>query len=615
MAAAAAAVTIDEVVRDVFTEAASEEERGRLASVSLDTIPEDVDAFVDWITVVSILSRQTQTTGIIDLRLHCAGCSEDSDAPHSLACAQDGDGTHGHDTGDCPSWSYKINGDGRISELTIVGCGVFYLRNMTTTTSEVTTAAVTTDAENKERDNIIRDVLAETAEEDRGRLMSVCVGNCPTNVAFIDFVVVISILSRGGVINIERGANNNFNFGSNIGFGDGWLFLTNEDGRIRELNVGGYAEDEDGIHDIASYCLPAGVTRLQQLDSLEVIGNCRSLPIANLCSLPHLQELCLNRCSDLLEKFPIGMTLPRLKRLYLRGCRLKETASSQLFAWMASQLPVLERLAFHYIKEMEPECILDALRSLEFPFQNTLKRINFIGCPDLGDDHLALLFRVVTKFPNFYCLDLEGNNIRSVRPLVEKIKQSDNDGCGFVSKSICCMDLFCNPIMENVRKDPEEKKALLSFLRTFNTIYNLGVCSCNSDVEYALRMNQAGRRVVEVGDVGAGNRFLPLAGWPAVLERSYAKSGEIYHRRGQKNATGLYYLLREGPALIGRPALGSTVAMEFDCNFERGSDHEHEHDNYGNDNPSKRRRIEKPKAIGSSNGIRRLESKGVTSCY
>merc|ERR1712003_468581 len=117
-----------------------------------------------------------------------------------------------------------------------------YLRNITTT-PEVTTAAVTTDAHNKERDKIIRDVSAETAEGDRGRLMSVCISNCPTNVAFIDFVVLISSMSRGGIINIERGVSDNFDFGSDMGFGDGWLFLTDEDGRIRELNVGGDAED------------------------------------------------------------------------------------------------------------------------------------------------------------------------------------------------------------------------------------------------------------------------------------------------------------------------------------------------------------------------------------
>jgi len=578
MASVVAAIKArDELARDVFADAANEEDMGRSASLSLDTVPDGV-AFVDWVAVLSILSRQT---GTIDLRRDYDG-EKDEDAPR-LAFFHHGDGGHGDGTDD-GSWSYKTNEGGRVVQL-IVGRGVFYLQNMTpeVVATEVVEAI-------KERDRSMRDAVAETDEEDRGRLMTVCVSICPHNVSFIDFVVVISSLSRGGIINLEgddKGVGY-FDFGTDMGFGDGWLYLADEDGRITELNVGGDAEDEDGIHDIPPYDLPAGVSRLQELNSLEVIGNCRSLPVADLCGLPHLQELCLNRCSDLLEKFPLGMMLPRLKRLYVRDCRLKSTSSSRLFKWMASQLPVLETLAFHYIEETEPDCVLTALTTLDFRFQNSLKRINFIGCNDLADHHLeTLLLQISTKFPNVSYLDLEGNNIRSVRPVVDKIKTTGNDdGNCFISKSIRCLDLNCNPIMENVRKDPEEKRALLSFLQTFNTICKLGVCDYDPEVEYALRMNQAGRGIVEVGG-GTDNRSLSLSVWPIVLERSYSKSSEIYHRRGRKNATGLYYLLRDGPALIGRPELTSITAMDFDNNIEDGVD------SGASTKPSKRRRIEK----------------------
>ena len=144
------------------------------------------------------------------------------------------------------------------------------------------------------------------------------------------------------------------------------------------------------------------------------------------------------------------------------------------------------------------------------------------------------------------------------------------------------MNLINNPITEKMKKYPMEKDAFLRFLRVFKTIHNLGSsgsCCCEhgcddlygSDIEFALRINHAGRRLVEFdGDNDDKGRSVPLSLWPTLLERSYAKSGQdgIYQycceeQKLNENATGLYYLLRAGPALIGRPELGSgTVGYE-----------------------------------------------------
>jgi len=98
---------------------------------------------------------------------------------------------------------------------------------------------------------------------------------------------------------------------------------------------------------------------------------------------------------------------------------------------------------------------------------------------------------------------------------------------------------------------------LLSFLRIYNNIYNIGGFSegdYSSDVEYALRINHAGRSIVEGGGcVGS----IPLSLWPTILVRAHEKSEHsICYDITPKNATGLYYLLRNGPALAGRPSFG-----------------------------------------------------------
>lgn len=117
-----------------------------------------------------------------------------------------------------------------------------------------------------------------------------------------------------------------------------------------------------------------------------------------------------------------------------------------------------------------------------------------------------------------------------------------------------------------------EEEAFLSFLQIFNFINDLdscGSCCCEhgcddlykSGIESALRINHAGRCLMEVdGNNDDNGRSIPLSLWPTLLERSYAKSGQngIYQycceeQKLNKNATGLYYLLREGPVLISRP--------------------------------------------------------------
>ena len=130
-----------------------------------------------------------------------------------------------------------------------------------------------------------------------------------------------------------------------------------------------------------------------------------------------------------------------------------------------------------------------------------------------------------------------------------------NDRTFVPSKSLRVLNLHRNDVLEKMKDDPIKKAALLSFLGTFNTIHNVvgrpGGGLNDSDVEYALRINYAGRRIVVKVDGGSNNNnddgkaIVPISLWPIILERAYDRSLDISRWRGKKNATGIYYLLRE----------------------------------------------------------------------
>jgi len=157
---------------------------------------------------------------------------------------------------------------------------------------------------------------------------------------------------------------------------------------------------------------------------------------------------------------------------------------------------------------------------------------------------------VLPRFPNLSTLDLDGNSIGSLQPIVDRIKNKNDKAC-FVSNTLLrTLNLYWNPIMYKVKESPEVEAALLSFLETYNTISNLGTHNYGSDVEYALRINHAGQGILEGG---CCVRYIPLSVWPIVLARAYDRSDKIYgskKKKKKKNHTGLHYLLRNGPALI-----------------------------------------------------------------
>ena len=111
--------------------------------------------------------------------------------------------------------------------------------------------------------------MAETVEGDIGKLMKVCVNSIPKEVSFIDGAIVISALSKIGLINnfhnieddtfrVTRCDDSNVYAMERIP-GNTCIFIINNDGRIISLNL----ENCWGI-DNKGYVLPAIISSLEK---------------------------------------------------------------------------------------------------------------------------------------------------------------------------------------------------------------------------------------------------------------------------------------------------------------------------------------------------------------
>ena len=205
--------------------------------------------------------------------------------------------------------------------------------------------------------------------------------------------------------------------------------------------------------------------------------------------------------------------------------------------------------------------VLKFLRTASLSVVNKLEKLEFVQC-GLNDIQAGMIVRnIVPKFPNLKNLIHTRNEIKSVQSIVERIIK--NDTTALPLKLFHTLDLRGNPIMNVLKKQPEEKKALLCLLEALGTtICCLGsknISDCDPNTQYALYVNHAGRYFLEGNSStnnnnnNSGNTVVPchrrsllppLSFWPIILERAYEKSNDLFV--GEKDATGLNYLLRTG---------------------------------------------------------------------
>jgi hypothetical protein len=277
----------------------------------------------------------------------------------------------------------------------------------------------------KKRDQLLKDIMNEVDDEDRGRLLTISINTLPKDVLFIEWIIVVCCFSKIGILDLHD-ENDYIDIGSHIDRerGDCWSYRTDHDGRITRLVIGGHMEEyfEEGVFeddgeedDFSLYDLPSIVGRLEKLVYLELY-NCKSLP-AELSNLSHLSLLALRRCSDVIV--PMDMELNQLKKLYIGNCRLK--SASTFFEWMTGQ-ENLNCLEIDKMKGKETDCLFATLTNSNLCFEDNLVDLDLSDC-EINENRLGtFFFQIMPKLTILTTFGFNYNDIHSFQPIVHRIK-------------------------------------------------------------------------------------------------------------------------------------------------------------------------------------------------
>jgi len=409
------------------------------------------------------------------------------------------------------------------------------------------------------RDQLMKYVLTEVVpEKDIGGFMMHCRKVLPNKISFIDGMFLISVIQMLPGLNTKDSIaiyiRERYKYHCGYILDDCMkeycTFRLDDNGRIVHL---GY----DGMYSFGYYNCPPIIARLDKLTSITLDGF-QSIPM-ELSNLPNLEKLQCHSCS-LGSEISNEFELNNLKYIYFSRC---EFGTGMPFLKWVKHLPMLETLDFGHLQENEITDLLETLRTPGWMCKDKLEALYLTECCISDKRMETVWFDILPNFPNLTSLDVSCNNITSVKYIVDKIK---SDRKCFVSNSLRIVNLASNS-SDLDREDAE----LGFFLDTYNTICRLCLYHFDyfptSAVNYALRINHAGRRIVESLKKHIeekDNEFtFPESMWPNLLENAFQTSNRLgasitnsdgYDGDGdgdgfqvvkgkKKNPTGLYYLV------------------------------------------------------------------------
>jgi hypothetical protein len=319
------------------------------------------------------------------------------------------------------------------------------------------------------------------------------------------------------------------------------MFLV-KGGRIISLDYDNEYSNRSGI-------FPAGVFRLDHLKHLEIY-HVHSLPLKELSLLPRLQNLEINFSSDLVSNSilaaPKSVKFPRLKRLCLEGLPTFQ---------MLFRCEALQALGLSFDSLSEIDLVRDLLCSADFASAETLQTIELHNCKRMKGRHLEpFLFDIIPRLPNLQKLYIAEDLIVVFLKVVANRLRTDKS-CR-ISKSLREVAIYGRIEQIADSDEPAAQTDLLTFLETFVAVDSFGCFYRNfeeelywdNSVRHALIINMAGRRLLK----GNVLERVPLSLWPVVLQRFQRRADGRFPLpyAPMAKATGLYYLLREGPVLL-----------------------------------------------------------------
>ena len=401
-------------------------------------------------------------------------------------------------------------------------------------------------------------VVTTTARPRRSRrvkLKSVVLNNVPQDIHSDDVVNIISLLAETNIIDIDE-EDSTFNFFQKT------RYEVNKKGRLIELSLGNFLD---------VWNVPKDILRFNSLVELNLY-NCGRLPIQ--FEFPNLKTLLLANCGDQMIYQPMTIKLPKLTSLALSSYKLSPSNIPSLISFI-SELPQLDFLYFNKIitndGRMNIDPILQILRN-EALLSDRLRTLSIENVNMTGMQLKILLLEVLPRHTKLLILNVSDNHIESLQPINDGINEissgqilASRTASSIFNNHIAHILLDGNPVIENIKKDNREKKALLTCLRHYkrvNAIVPKPLWSHPFDTEivYALRMNKAGRILLVDGGTGTSGSTdfnLPLSVWPTVLKRALDQSLSYTHKMrpllfinpNENDVSVVYDLLRNGPII------------------------------------------------------------------
>lgn len=239
------------------------------------------------------------------------------------------------------------------------------------------------------------------------------------------------------------------------------------------------------------------------------------------------------------------------------------TSSETILSWLADpnkDLPNFQALNFGFGHDRDA---LLLLLLLEEPLATKAQRIRFHGHTKVfldGKSWGKLFVDKLPRFPHLQTLELPAMTQANLQVFLEALLRHKKECSSRFLESLCHLDL--DVIGMEKKYHSKTIQVLLRFLRAFPQVDYLGYAleKNSSAIQYALIVNTVGGPRLLPPTHGTqtpsgeesyqSRRRLPLSVWPVVLERAQSRHEWFWRTKVEFGATGLYYLLREGPVLL-----------------------------------------------------------------
>jgi len=434
--------------------------------------------------------------------------------------------------------------------------------------------------------DVVFDDMAMSNKADRKKFRRVCQRSCDEqevprgnkrSVVFEDWKVYLSVLLQMGCLDIHRRRADRYV----PALRDTCGYNTDADGRICYLIVSPRTPCD----------FPKGFHRLDRLKDLQIhCDNITSLPLRELNSLQKLEHLGVHSISRVLSDSLCGRLQEAQKLTRVKTLWLDNRHSFQ----MLSLCPSLEELRFDSKSSGDLDPLLNHLGSTEM---ENLQSMDLASMKFNGEQLAKLILEIVPRFPNFEKLRFSCCCTTDIRVLLDRLRSGKSWG---MPKSLRRFATIFDDM--DPSSDPVFKADTLTLFKFFPTLDSIdwsvddadfyemdydGKLGFRTDPDwvYAVVKNTVGRRIVERGG-GSSSSRLPLSVWPIILQRAqqefcgFDEDGNRkfcqkfgYYDWFDENdrrefcqkfeflagetaeslaATGIYYLLRKGSALIGR---------------------------------------------------------------